>query len=272
MTTAVSPVVASALPWAADLDPVTLDELNATAALQQRVDRKYIVDPELWETVLASLDAAPRILEIDGKRTFSYVSTYYDTPDWDTYRDAAHRRPSRYKVRTRTYVDTGTAAIEVKLRSRTGDTVKHREFLTTAVPGADNLTDQALAFVQGFPSIGAHAGSLSAALTTRYQRTTLLTADARVTVDSEVQGVAADGRVASFGDRLIVETKSTSRAGVVDRALWHHHVRPAKVSKYCTTLAALHPDLPHNRWSRTLRGHVSVVPPVPASAAVLGGK
>ncbi|WP_061961206.1 polyphosphate polymerase domain-containing protein [Demequina flava] len=257
---------ASVLPWAQGLAPVSLSEINETAALQQRVDRKYLVDPGTWALVVGSLAPAPRVLEIDGTRAFRYASTYYDTPGWDCYRAAAHRRPRRYKVRTRTYIDTDTHAIEVKLRSRTGDTVKHREFLDMHVDEDADLPREAFEFVSGFPAIAAAAAELTPAVTTRYMRTTLLTADARVTVDSQVQGIATDGRAASFGDVLIVETKSASRAGEVDRALWAHGVRPSKVSKYCTALAALHPELPHNRWSRTLRGHVSLVEPVRAGA------
>ncbi|WP_152647976.1 polyphosphate polymerase domain-containing protein [Demequina sediminicola] len=247
------------LAWASDLGPVSLEEINDAAALQQRVDRKYLVSPATWANVVATLPQRPRVLEIDGVRAFRYASTYYDTPEWESYRAAAHKRPSRYKVRTRSYLDTGTTAVEVKLRSRTGDTVKYREFLEGAVGRSDALSGQALDFVSGFPGIAAAARELGPVLTTRYLRTTMLTADARVTVDSNVTGIDADGRAAAFADCLIVETKSQSRAGTVDRALWGHGVRPAKVSKYCTSLAALHPELPHNRWSRTLRGHVSLL-------------
>ncbi|WP_062077117.1 polyphosphate polymerase domain-containing protein [Demequina globuliformis] len=248
---------ATAVSWTDDLAPISLEEVNAAAALQQRVDRKYLISPATWANVVATLPERPRTLEIDGVRAFRYSSTYYDTPTWDSYRAAAHRRPARYKVRTRSYVDTGTAAIEVKLRSRTGDTVKHREFLNTPVGRTDRLPAAAMNFVSGFPGIA--VADLAAVLTTEYRRTTVVTADARVTVDAGVTGVDAQGRQAAFARHLIVETKSASRAGVVDRALWNHGVRPSKVSKYCTSLAALHPELPHNRWARTLRSYVSVV-------------
>ena len=84
-----------------------LEEVDARAALQTRVDRKYVVDPRTWGEVLATLDR-PGVLEIDGRRSFGYSSTYYDTEELDSYRDAARRRPRRYKVRTRRYLDTGS--------------------------------------------------------------------------------------------------------------------------------------------------------------------
>ena len=59
-----------------------------------------------------------------------------------------------------------------------------------------------------------------------------------------------------FEVQFIVETKCEHHAGEMDRALWALGVRPSRVSKYCTSLAALNPDLPSNRWARTLRRHL----------------
>ncbi|WP_297082175.1 polyphosphate polymerase domain-containing protein [uncultured Demequina sp.] len=254
----------AAWPAAIDaLEPVSLEEINATAALQTRTDRKYLLPPETWSIALASLEAAPRVLEIDGQRRFRYESVYYDTPELDSYRDAARRRPQRFKVRTRHYLDTGARAVEVKLRSRTGETVKHRDWFDASASSwmGPGLPPQARGFVEAFPQTASAVDALSESLTTSYERVTLLLPDARVTVDSDVRGRNVRDEEVGFGRSLIVETKSVSRAGSVDRALWALGVRPAKVSKYCTALAALRPDLPSNRWTRTLRDHLTVPQP-----------
>ena len=242
------------------LEPVSLAELDTAAALQTRTDRKYVVPPETWTIVLSSLTVAPRVLEMDGLRSFRYASVYYDTPELDSYRAAAHRRPRRYKVRSRHYLDLGTTAIEVKVRARTGETVKHREWLSpdAAAAPSTGLPPAARRFVSSFPHIADAVGQLREVLTTSYVRTTLLMPDARVTVDGDVRGHLASGAEAAFGRSLIVETKSQGRAGSVDHALWSLGVRPTKVSKYCTALAALRPELPANRWTRTLRRHLTV--------------
>lgn len=247
-----------------ELPARTLDEVDRAAALQTRVDRKYVLSPRAWHAVLGSLERRPAVLEIDGRRSFGYASVYYDTPDLVSYRDAAHRRPRRVKVRTRHYLDTGTSAVEVKLRSASGTTTKERQWLDAgAAPGSHALPAAAVAFVSSFERIGARAHDLTRALSTSYQRVTLVVADARVTVDRDVAAEDARGRRMDYGDLLIVETKSAGGAGVVDRALWAHGVRPARISKYCTSLAALRPDLPANRWSRSLRRYV----PLPAARA-----
>ena len=252
------------------LSALTLDEVNQMAALQTRVDRKYVVAPHTWQAVLASLDPAPGVLEIDGLRSFHYSSTYYDTPELDSYRDAARRRPRRFKVRTRHYLDTGACAIEVKLRSLSGTTSKSRRWLNVdAGVRSGSLPGEAAAFVGGFALIGDKVHELTEVLTTSYERVTLVTPDARVTVDRDVAAADANGRHMDYGDLLVVETKSPGQAGAVDRALWANGTRPARISKYCTSLAALRPELPANRWSRTLRRHVST-PAVPCTAASKG--
>ncbi|MGB3829213.1 MAG: polyphosphate polymerase domain-containing protein [Ornithinimicrobium sp.] len=237
------------------LPAVTLQEVNENAALQVRVDRKYIVRPDTWSTVLAALDPAPSVLDIDGLRCFRYSSTYYDTVGLDSYHDAARSRPRRYKVRTRRYLDTGSQAVEVKMRSSSGATVKSRQWLD-ASEARGLLPAAALSFVGGFERIGHRAHQLTEVLTTTYERVTFVTAHARVTVDRHVSAADARGQRMDYGDLLFVETKSAVGAGAVDRALWANGIRPTRISKYCTSLAALRPDLPSNTWSRTIRRYL----------------
>lgn len=248
----------------ADLAPVTLDELNDAAALQTRRDRKYVLTPDELERLLAGLPPA-RVLEIDGSRSFAYDSTYFDTPELDAYRLAATRRRRRFKVRTRTYVDTGSCFVEVKTRAGRGTTVKERQ----PHDDADHL-GVARAFVSdrladaGAPS----APVLAPTLRSRYRRTTLLLDDARVTLDTGLvwdllspcdAAPAADRAIehpaAAVGDLVVVETKTAAGSGPssVDRLLWRAGHRPDRISKYATGLAVLRPDLPDMPWRRLVR-------------------
>ena len=62
-----------------------------------------------------------RVLEIDGPRAASrYRSVYFDTPDLDSYLAAARRRRRRFKIRIRSYLDSGRHFLEVKTRGRAG--------------------------------------------------------------------------------------------------------------------------------------------------------
>jgi len=240
--------------WRAVVDSlpsVSLEELNETAELLTRVDRKYVVSLEVLSAVLTGHEGGLKALEIDGRRTGNYRSVYYDTPELTSYLAAARKRPRRFKVRTREYVDSGIAAVEVKLRSARGDTVKHREWLD---PGRDRGAERGsvVAYASTFAGVKDVANLLRPTLTTTYKRATLLGPSGRITIDAEVGAEDARGAACTYGDLLIVETKSSTGAGAFDRDLWARGVRPARLSKYATSLAALYPELPANRWHRTL--------------------
>jgi hypothetical protein len=107
-------------------------------------------------------------------------------------------------------------------------------------------------------------------LRSRYRRTTVLLADARVTVDTGLSwrlaglcGVVSSGPTtarttawttgAELGDLVVVETKSGTAPSSADRLLWRSGHRPDRISKYATGLALLRPDLPDHPWRRLLR-------------------
>lgn len=168
------------------LAPVGLAELDSTAALQTRRDRKYVLDIAECCELLAALDPATRVLEIDGVRAFAYESTYFDTPDLDSFRLAARRRRRRYKVRTRTYVDSGACFVEVKTRAGRGVTVKERQAHDAGparLGAADTFVDDRLA-AAGLDTAPARA--LVPTLRSSYRRTTLLLPDVRLTLDTHL--------------------------------------------------------------------------------------
>lgn len=240
------------------LDPIGLDELEQTAALLDRVDRKYLVRAGQLPEIVAAVATPMRVLEIHDVRAFEYRSTYFDTPDLISYHQAARRRPRRFKVRTRRYDSTGTCWIEAKLRDRHGRTVKER--LEHDPSDEMTLTPTARTFLAGFDTIDEHVGTLAPSLTTEYQRATL-SCGQRVTLDVDLTYRHPGGaQLATFGvddDVMIVETKSATRQpGPFDRALWASGVRPAVVSKYGIGIAAAHPELPANKWHRVVTRHL----------------
>jgi hypothetical protein len=111
-------------------------------------------------------------------------------------------------------------------------------------------------------------------LTTRYRRTTLFLPGehgrpgSRVTIDTDLTWEAPGVRLTLPGT-VVVETKTGSTASAVDRLLWAHGHRPARISKYATGLAALDPTLPAAPWNRTLRRHF-VAAPVPSARTADG--
>ncbi|GAA4439990.1 polyphosphate polymerase domain-containing protein [Phytohabitans houttuyneae] len=234
------------------LSPIGLDDLLDRAALQTRVDRKYVVPRAAVDHLLAELDSDAEVLEIGGLRTFTYETLYFDTPELTSYRLTAYRRRRRFKVRTRTYVDSAECWLEVKLPGARGSTVKHRaaydrEHRATLDPGR-NFVDEVLG-AQG-------AGDFQPTLVSRYRRSTLYlpSATSRVTIDTDLAWYD-EHHALHLPDLAVVETKTGARASSVDRRLWRLGIRPTRISKYATALAALRTELPAPSWRRLLRRH-----------------
>lgn len=237
------------------LAPVTLDELNANAALLTRVDRKYLLSRTDADLLVELAPSSARVLEIEGRREFGYASTYLDTDDLAFFVQSARRRRQRMKVRTRTYLDADATWLEVKTRTR-GQTVKDR----VPHPGwGDVLTDEGRELVVANSRSGGvtrlDVDALRPVLDTDYRRSTIYLPDAgtRVTLDVDLTWTSHLNRASHTVDGfVIVETKGGTRPGDFDRLLWSMGHRPLRISKYATGMAALHADLPGNRWHRVL--------------------
>ena len=267
------------------LSPTTLEDLNSAASLLTRVDRKYLVASSAAQNVVDALTGRALVLDIDGRRSFSYASTYFDTPGLDSYLQAARKRRHRFKIRTRSYLDSGLTLLEVKTRGPRGATIKQR--LDYRAADADRLTEEGIDFVVEClaPLTGSAqearrtAQSLRPVMATTYRRTTLHLPDddARATIDTDLAWTALAprsgassgsssttgagrtrptvvGRGASraAGPFAVVETKNPARHSPTDRYLWAAGHRPSRISKYATGMAALHPELPANKWHRLL--------------------
>ncbi|WP_120337226.1 VTC domain-containing protein [Cryobacterium soli] len=243
------------------LGTIDLAELTDRAGLLTRVDRKYVLPRSELGGVLADLDPCVRVLDIDGVRSSAYESVYFDTPELTSFLMAAHPRRRRFKIRTRTYVDSAQSYLEVKTRGGRGVTVKDR--LPYGIDDRGTLTREGRRYTDTVLDEaeirGAEGQDLVPTLTTRYLRTTLFVPESssRATIDTGLSWAATPtGAQPLRLDRphlAIVETKSGSRASAVDRILWAHGHRPASISKYGTGMAALRADLPGNKWAPVLR-------------------
>ena len=272
------------------LTTTTLAELNSAAGLLTRVDRKYLVPLKSAQELVDGLAPDARVLAIDEQRRFSYASTYFDTPGLEAFMLAARKRRRRFKVRTRTYLDSGLCFLEVKTCGARGSTVKRR--MGYHADDASRLTGPGRAFVAaclagagvtGSAAAREVAAALRPVLATTYERTTLHLprAEARATIDTaltwrrltpgartrtpavtvgapqalrpgHLAAAINEGEPVSVADIAVVETKNPATPSPADRALWEAGYRPTRISKYATGMALLHPELPANRWYRTL--------------------
>ena len=238
----------------ATFEPISLAGANEIAELQTRVDRKYLVDEDtLWQ-LLEAMDPTMRVLEVDGRQSCRYRSTYFDTTDLALYRAAVQGRRVRYKIRSRTYGDAGPCFLEVKAKGRRGTNVKSRAEYCRRDHRA--ITEDGYQFIEAVTGAPHFASRLQPVLTTEYTRSTLIDigGEARVTFDRGLRCTDGDGGEANLA-AIVVETKSTRAASAADQWLWQHRVRPTKISKFCTGLAAIRPELSANKWHRVIACH-----------------
>ncbi len=246
----------------AELAPIGLVELTERASLQTRVDRKYVLPLGAVEEVLRHVGPDTRVLEIDHARSFAYQSVYFDTPELTSYLLTAQRRRRRFKIRTRTYLESSLCWLEVKTRGARGSTVKNR---LPYQPDQHAILEPGRQFVEAVLAqesiVLGGATTLVPTLVTRYRRSTLFLSatTSRVTIDTDLTW-QDDGCPMRLPGLAVVETKTGSTASCVDRMLWLRGYRPIRISKYATGLAALRPDLPSVPWRRTMRRHFVPVP------------
>lgn len=246
----------------APLEPITLAAVTRDAALQTRVDHKYLVPDAVLGQLVASLGGQLRVLDIGGRRAFDYESVYFDTASLRLYRDHVQGRRVRHKVRTRCYVDSELTMLEVKAKGGRGETIKHR--LPWQPEDLERIHGGGVDFVAAHLGTRVCVDDLEPVLRSCYRRTTLVDqgSSLRLTCDVELRYMGFGRVVAVPGGRVLVETKSRTGRSEADRLLHRYGVRDLSVSKYCAGVALLR-DLPANRWHRAVHRYLR---PAPISA------
>ena len=236
---------------------ISLEQLNAKAAMLERLDNKYIVNAEIFKEFLAQTSKSFDILELAGTRSFRYETLYFDTPELSCFHDHQRGRRKRCKVRVRDYCDTNQAYLEIKLKDKRGSTVKKRmkcsRGSTTGLDEAQkcfigycyrDLYDEPLAMI------------FSPALNMAYQRMTLVAqaGGERLTIDNGLTFWAGQNKSAISDGQFVIETKSRNGNGLADQVLRGLHQHPLnRCSKYCIGMALTTPDLTCNAFKPTIR-------------------
>src|SRR5688572_21703226 len=158
-------------------------ELLSTRALQQRVDRKYLLPEARLEPLLDLLRADYAVVHSAGMLLAAYATLYLDTREFQTYEDHRRGRRPRCKVRLRHHLDRQVSFLEIK-RKDGARTTKLRLLRTF---GDETLDPAAVQFVDAHCWLG--ATRLSPRLSVRYRRITLvgLVANERITIDSDIE-------------------------------------------------------------------------------------
>lgn len=243
--------------------PIGLEQLNAKAAMLERLDNKYVIRKAVLRQAVAELVRHFDILEIDGRRSFAYDTCYFDDENNTSYFDHHRGRRQRFKVRVRKYADSRLCFVEIKLKDKRGITVKKR--LDYAIEKYGTLDEKAWAHIRS--SYGDLYGrvfdyALRPAIEMAYRRITLVARNGgeRMTIDGGLVFSHGSRSCAIDEDVFIVETKSANGNGVADKILRGLHQHPTKrCSKYCVGMAALQEVHKCNKFLSALR-KLDVIP------------
>lgn len=228
---------------------VTLSEVNEIKLLD-RVDIKYTFHSGLLNEILNETLAYYKILSIDGQRYAHYETRYYDTPDYQMYREHHNGKLNRNKVRFRTYLDTNIHFFEVKFKSNKGRTVKKRVKIFS-----DEFTDSFVANELLKRRTPYSSSGLQEALRVYYTRITLVSNNMkeRLTIDTDLH-YSHKTNIIGFPNMVIAEIKQEkSGTSPFINIMKKKRIRDISISKYCLGIASLVPKIKINNFKVKLQ-------------------
>ena len=238
-----------------DMPTITLDEMRSVK-LMNRIDTKYVLsEEEVLRLLQRATEVGYRVQILDGVRACRYLTLYYDTLEREMFTVHHNRKLTRQKLRTRTYLESGTTFFEIKNKNNRGRTKKRR---------TEIKAEELMCFAQNAEARELLADNsryttneLQPALITSFSRITLVnpTLSERSTIDLELSYEdARTGRKSSIERMAIVEIKQDGNtASTMKLMLRDMHIAPLKVSKYCLGTTLTVDGIKHNRFKAKIQ-------------------
>ncbi len=234
---------------------ITLDQMRSVK-LMNRIDTKYVLSyDEVLKLIEAAADNNYYVQVIDGVRACRYETLYYDTQEREMFIMHHNCKLCRQKLRTRTYVESGTTFFEIKSKSNRGRTKKRRTEIDPSAFSSFATSEPARRLLDENSHYTAE--SVTPALATRFTRITLVnpTLSERITIDLELSYEDIRSHTtASICRMAIVEIKSDGNIeSLTKRLLRNMRITPLKVSKYCLGTTLTVEGIKHNRFKEKIR-------------------
>lgn len=236
-------------------ETITLEEMEGVKLLN-RIDTKYLTNEETLVKVLADAAAAGyRALVAEGVTISPYNSIYFDTLGLRMFLDHHNRHLVRQKVRTRVYVNSGEAFLEIKRKNNHGRTKKKR------IGISENEMMEFAGNQEACAYLAKHSwftvGDISPVLSTAFERITLVNPakTERLTIDTRLHfSNYRTGKTASLEDAVIIELKQDGHASSQMKGiLLKNRVKPVRISKYCIAETLTDPSIKSNRFKIKVR-------------------
>ncbi len=229
---------------------IQLNEMDQVK-LMNRIDTKFWFHIEKLPEIFEMVKDDYYILEIKEQRKLTYSTVYFDTPEDSMYVAHHNGKLNRYKVRLRTYVDSGINFLEVKKKNNKGRTIKSR------IESDDNP----LLFQEShkeFVNLNCpyDCDDLSPVLRNIFQRITLVNTNLneRCTIDLNLK-FETEAEFLALNNLAIVEIKSDGfrSNSPLKKALHRAGVKKSGFSKYCIGRVLTNPLLKGNSFKPRIR-------------------
>ncbi|HET6227344.1 MAG TPA: polyphosphate polymerase domain-containing protein [Bacteroidia bacterium] len=232
-----------------DFDPITLKDMDAVA-LMNRTDVKFAFSRERLPEFLKQLTKHYYVLDVNGHRISRYESLYFDTIKFDLYFSHHRKKPSRYKIRFRKYVESNLHFFEVKFKNNKGRTIKDRVKQQEIDGKIENVAEDLLK-----EKTPISVNDLEAKFWVNYSRITLVNkyAAERVTIDLNLT-FKNEEQEKEIDDIVIAEVKQDKEvSSKFLEIMKHNRIRKVSLSKYCFGVISLYNSLKHNNFKKNLR-------------------
>lgn len=230
------------------LEPISLSEMDGVA-LMNRTDTKFVFRFDLLGDLLKEISNDYRVLDINGIRASRYETLYYDTPDFKMYLAHHRRKPCRYKIRHRIYVDSNLHYFEIKYKNNKGRTIKNRikrKDTDLIIDGkAEELLNEKTKFSAQnlFPKLWSNCSRIT--LVNKFSKE-------RLTIDINLQ-FKNDFAEKKLSNVAIAEVKQEKLSpSPFIRLMKKHGIRSGSISKYCFGVVFLYKQIKKNNFKPNL--------------------
>lgn len=214
-------------------DTITLSEMDKVSLLD-RTDTKFIFHRERLNSILKASKEFYNALVINKIKYSEYNTHYFDTQDLKFYYDHHNKRANRYKVRTRSYVNSNLHFFEIKKKSNQGRTIKNRIKIEAQT---NIISTETSNFLRN--TINIAPDGLQEKLELKHKRITLIDKyfKERVTIDFDLK-YNINNKWYSYPNIVIAEVKQNKlRKSVFFNLMRKEHIHPMSLSKYCFGIA-----------------------------------
>ena len=228
---------------------VTLEELNSVKLLNRK-DTKFVFSHNILNQLLEKLIPFYQILEIDGKRSFIYDNTYFDTDQFLFFIQHHNESRKRFKVRYRQYCETNEQYFEIKVKDNKNRTIKYRLKIINRNGYFSEDEKHLISEI-----VGLSPQNLIPKLDIKFNRITLTDKNfkERLTIDTELS--VKNGTSSKLFDQLVVaeikQKKYNPRSDFI-KILRNFKIPEMRFSKYCMGMVHVHKTIKYNRFKPKL--------------------